>query len=94
MPDNFRSHLHSVDIGSDPATGASSGGDGGGRGFDARLAALETHFEYLATKEQIKDVEGQIKDLKIWILASLLGGIPVATLLVLGIIKFFEKSPN
>ena len=66
MTGNFRSHLQVVDLGSDPATGASSGdGGGGGSKLEARLSSLETRIEYLATKEDVQK-------LKVWILGGVL----------------------
>lgn len=58
-------------------------GGGGGDGVDARLRAveerlvrLETRMDYMATKEDLKD-------LKIWVLGSALStGIPIVLLVV------------
>ena len=46
----------------EPATPASSGDRGGGN-YDARLARLETHIKYLATKEDIESA-------KVWFLKT------------------------
>ena len=50
------SHLHVVDKQPEPPA-VSSSGDGGGNNFGERLARLETHVGFLATKEDISEVK-------------------------------------
>lgn len=83
MPDSFRSHLHSVEIGSDPATAAKSSGDGGGSNIEGRLSALETRIEYLATKEDVQK-------LKVWVLGGVLASIPIAITITFVVAKLFS----
>lgn len=64
-------------------------GGGGGDGVDARLRAveerlvrLETRMDYMATKEDLKD-------LKIWVLGSALGSVVAAIPIILLVVKVF-----
>lgn len=58
-------------------------GDGGGN-FGERLAAVETHVQYLATKEDIAQV-------KVWILSGVIGGAVIATGLAIAVIRIFAS---
>ena len=74
--------LHSVEITDEPDAPLDSGSGGGGRTrLEARVAALETHMHYLATKEDIQKI-------KVWVLCGLLGGISLAVMLVLASIRW------
>ncbi len=76
------SHLPSVP---DPPDTENEGKSGGG-GFDSRLARLETHIEYLATKEDLQK-------LKVWWLGGIIAGMGVAatiaTAVALGLLRIF-----
>ena len=69
-----------------PVPSSASGGDDGGSGrlaaVESRLAALETHVKYLATKEDIQKI-------KVWVLAGVLGGSAIAVGLTATVIKLF-----
>ena len=69
-----------------PAPSASGGGNGNGtelrlRVVEDRLTKLETHMEYVATKKDIESI-------KVWVLGSVLGAIPVTV----GLIKILFFS--
>lgn len=68
----------------DPPGAEDSGGGGGNDGgdFNTRLTRLETHFQYLATKEDLKD-------LKIWWLMGILAGMASAALIALAVARLF-----
>lgn len=77
----------------EPDVALSSGNGGGGRSkLEARVAVLETHLQYLAKKEDIKEVEKSVQNVKLWVLSGLLGGIPVAVILTFAIISFFSGT--
>ena len=59
-----------------------TGGSGSNGGIGDRVTALETHLQYLAKKEDIKD-------LKIWILAGVVGGMALAVGLAMTFLKLF-----
>ena len=66
----------------EPDAPLDSGGGGGGKTtLEARVAALETHMHYLATKEDIQKI-------KVWVLGGLLGGISLAAMLILASIRW------
>ena len=72
--------LHAVDSPEPEGPAISPGGGGGGGSrIEERLAALETHLQYLATKEDIQK-------LKIWVLGGVIAagvaGLGVAVLIV------------
>ena len=77
------SHLRSVDPAQEepdvPASSTGRGGGGGGN-IESRLARLETHLGYLATKEDIQKI-------KVWILGGVIGGMVAALALAAGILK-------
>ena len=56
------------------------------------MVVLETHLQYLAKKEDIKEVEKSVQNVKIWVLSGLLGGIPLAVFLTFAIINFFSGT--
>lgn len=78
-----------------------SGGSGrGGRedGIEARLKALETRVEYLATRGDVAEIKGRlesfatkedIQKVKVWVLSGVLGGMVLAATLAVGIVKLF-----
>ena len=74
------SHLKSVP---DPP-GAERGGRGGGNNFESRLARLETHLQYLTTKEDLQK-------LKVWMLIGVIGGMGLAATITLAVIRIFAK---
>ena len=61
---------------------ASVSGSGNGRDIEKRLSALETHVEYLATKEDIQKI-------KVWCLTGVILGMISAATLTIGILKLF-----
>ena len=82
----------------DPEGSGGSGGGSGGSGIDARLKALETRVEYLATKGDVAEIKGRlesfatkedIQKVKVWILSGVLGGMVLAATLAIGIAKLF-----
>lgn len=75
----------------EPDVALSSGNGGGGRtSLEARVAVLETHLQYLAKKEDIKEVEKSVQNVKIWVLSGVLGGIPLTVILTFAVINFFS----
>lgn len=63
-----------------PGSGAPAGnGSGNGSGFESRLSKLETHIQYLATKEDIQKLSTQIAEressLQRWLIGVLLTAI-------------------
>ena len=82
-----QSHLQSVP---DPPDSDSGGrGGGGGSNFETRLTRLETHFSYLANKEDLQK-------LKVWWLCGIIAGMGVAAgvaaSIALGVLKIFSSS--
>lgn len=89
---------------------AESGGRGGGGGgsFDSRLARLETHITYLATREDVQGVrtelesvktslatvEGKIEELKSWALMRIIIIICLIGGLVLGALRLFPPGSS
>ena len=66
-----------------------------------RIASLETHIRFLATREdlaksvgelntKISDVKGKISDVKVWVLLGVLGGMVAAAGLAVGIAQIFS----
>ncbi len=87
-PNNFMytDTFYLVENTEEPEAQFDSGGGGGGKTtLEARVAQLESHMRYLATKEDIKKI-------KVWVLGGLLGGLPVVLLLALAIIRMFMPS--
>ncbi len=74
---------------SEPAASASSGG-GGGSNVEQRLARLETRIEYLATKEDVQKLETRVEQVKVWVLAGVIGGMAVAAGLTVAILRLFS----
>ena len=67
----------------DPPESASGGkGGGGGNNFEARISRLETHLQYLATKEDLQK-------LKVWWLGGIIAGMGLAAMVALGVLRFF-----
>ena len=66
----------------DPDVPVSESGRGNGRDIEKRLSALETHFKYLATKEDIQKI-------KVWCLGGVIIGLLSAATLTIGILKLF-----
>ena len=77
------------------APGQGSGGNGNGQNLHGRLSAMEAHLPYLATKEDIRRVEGLISQREASMLRWLIGIIAVAGIsLVVAIIRtFFTWTP-
>ena len=76
-------HLHPVPDPPDDESGG--GGGGGGGGFDRRLTRLETHFQYLATKEDLQK-------LKVWWLCGIIAGMGLAATIALTFLRLFAPS--
>ena len=51
-------------------------------GYGERLAALEAKLEFLATKEDVKDI-------KVWTLKGVIGGMVLAASVSIAILKLF-----
>ena len=66
----------------DPDVSVSESGRGNGRDIEKRLSVLETHFKYLATKEEIQK-------LKVWCLRGVIIGTITAVTLAIGLLKLF-----
>lgn len=64
----------------------SSNGGGNGKDLRERVSALETELKHLATKN---DVSG----LKIWILSGVIGGMTLAVLVALAIVRLIFLTP-
>ncbi|MCY4381667.1 MAG: hypothetical protein OXE44_00760 [Nitrospinae bacterium] len=64
----------------DPPDSEDDGRGGGGSNFERRLSSLETHIQYLATKEDIQKV-------KVWVLGGVLGGMGIAAAITVGIFR-------
>ena len=80
---NGQRHLQSV---SDPDADSSGGsGGGGGGGFEKRLTSLETHFQYLATKEDLQKM-------KVWWLCGIIAGMALAATIALTFLRIFSSS--
>ena len=75
-------HLRAVEDPPSPPRELGNNGRNGGGNLDSRVAALETHLGYLATKT---DVQG----LKTWVLGGVVGGIIVAVILTLAAVRLF-----
>ena len=67
----------------DPPGSESSGKGGGGNGFDSRITRLETHLQYLATKEDIEK-------LKVWWLIGIISGMGLAATIALAVLRIFS----
>ena len=78
-------HLKAVPVPDPP--GAESGGKGGGNNFESRLTRLETHLQYLATKEDLQK-------LKVWWLIGIIGGMGLAATIALTFLRVFAKVPG
>ena len=59
-----------------------------------RVASLETHIRFLATKEDLVKSVGvldtKISDVKVWVLLGVLGGMVAAAGLAVGIAQIFS----
>ncbi len=76
-------HLQSVsDNEEEPEGPARSSRGNGGSDIERRLAALETHMQYLATKEDLQKLE-------VWFLQAMIGAMVAIVSLTIGILKFF-----
>ena len=78
-----RSHLQPVP---DPPGSEGTGRGGNGGRFESRLTRLETHFSYLATKEDLQK-------LKVWWLIGIITGMGLAAGMALTFLKVFA-NPN
>ena len=76
-------HLQAVP---DPPSSESGGRGGGGSGFESRLTKLETHLQYLATKEDLQK-------LKVWwlcgIITGMVTGMGLAAAVALAVLRIF-----
>ena len=68
-----------LDPGGDAPSGA--GAEGGANGIESRLSRLETHIQYLATREGLQR-------LKVWVLLGVIGGMAVAAGVGAGIARW------
>ena len=66
----------------EPEAPAKSSGGNGGRNVERRLTALETHVQYLATKEDIQK-------LKVWFLQATIGAMVVIVTVTVAILRIF-----
>ena len=66
----------------DPPGSDSGGSGGGGASLESRLTRLETHLQYLATKEDIQK-------LKVWWLVGIIGGMGLAATVALAVLRIF-----
>ncbi len=59
-----------------------------------RVASLETHIRFLATKEDsgksVGVLDTKISDVKVWVLLGVLGGMAAAAGLAVGIAQLFS----
>lgn len=78
-PDSARTELHGI---------GSSGSGGGWHELERRLAILETHFQYLATKEDIANLRGEIVSAKLWLVATAIGVMVLIAGFVITVIRF------
>ncbi len=69
----------------DSAESSGKGGGGNGGGFESRLSRLETHLQYLATKEDIQK-------LKVWWLVGIITGMGLAATVALTVLRFFTPA--
>ena len=66
----------------EPEAPAKSSGGNGGSNVERRLTALETHVQYLATKEDIQK-------LKVWFLQATIGAMVVIVTVTVAILRIF-----
>ena len=66
----------------EPEAPAKSSGGHGGSNVERRLTALETHVQYLATKEDIQK-------LKVWFLQATIGAMVVIVTVTVAILRIF-----
>ena len=73
-PDSARTELHGI-----------GNGGGGGRWYELerRLIVLETHFQYVATKEDIANLQRDIEKAKLWlVITAISAGISLMVMLI------------
>ncbi len=75
--------LQAVSESEEPAASAGSSGGGNGGSIEERLVKLETHVQYLATKEDIQK-------LKVWVLGGVVGGMVLAVTITLAIARIWS----
>lgn len=81
---------HLQEVGKEPEPLANVSGGGGGDGLDGRLARLETHIGYLATKEDIAELKVLIEGKETKLLRWLLGTIVTASIaLIVAMVRGF-----
>lgn len=73
----------------EPKSEASGGGNGGGNRHGERIAALETHIQYLATKKDVESIKTDVQSIKVWVLLGVITGIVIALGLMLTYHKYF-----
>ena len=71
------------------ASPASSSRGNGGSDIERRLTALETHMQYLATKEDIQATQKDIEKLKVWVLQSTIGAMVLIVTITVTILRLF-----
>ena len=64
-----------------PDTAPTGNGGNGGSEIRERLVRLEERVNHLASKEDVQKI-------KVWILAGIIGAVPVLTAMVLLVVKF------
>lgn len=75
---------------------AESGSRGVSDSLESRLTRLETHFQYLATKEDLRKIETHlqyfatkedIQKLKVWWLGGIIGGMGLAATIAIAVLR-------
>ncbi len=73
----------------EPEAPAKSSGGNGGSNVERRLTALETHVQYLATKEDIQKLKVDVQKLKVWFLQATISAMVVIVTVTVAILKIF-----
>ena len=81
---SVHSHINAVP---DPPGSESGGSGGGGASLESRLTRLETHMQYLATKEDLQK-------LKVWWLAGIIAGMGLAATVSLVVLRIFAVATD
>lgn len=81
----------------DPSPAESGSKSGGGR-LESRLMRLETHMQYLATREDLQKLEIQLQylatkedlqKLKVWWLGGIITGMALAATVAIAVLRIF-----
>ena len=78
-------HLKAVPDPPGADRGGSGSSSGSGSGFESRLTRLETHLQYLATKEDLQK-------LKVWWLVGIITGMGLAAAIALAVLRIFATA--